>query len=87
MEAAGSCGVRPSREAELASQGWVRQFTANEPRLSEAVAEYQALGFEVHLEPFDPAARGQNGCTACFDQPEVASQFKIIYTRLAQTSK
>jgi hypothetical protein len=55
---------------------------ANEPRLSEAVEEYTALGFQVHLEPVDPAACANGpGCTACFEMPEVAAQFKIIFTR------
>lgn len=72
------------REAQLKAQGWVRQFMANEPRLGEAVEEYARLGFQVHLEPVDPAAcAGGSGCTACFQQPEVAARFKIIFTRPA----
>ncbi|BEQ16350.1 hypothetical protein [Desulfoferula mesophila] len=70
------------REAQLLAEGWVKQFMTNEPRLSEAVVEYSALGFQVHLEPVDPAAcAAQGGCTACFAAPEAAAQFKIIYTR------
>lgn len=71
-----------SREAELAAQGWTRQFLANEPRLSEAVAQYRDLGFEVHLEDVDPGgcAAGQ-GCASCFDSPSVGAQFKVIFTR------
>lgn len=54
----------------------------NEPRLGEAVEQYTALGFQVHLEPVDPAACASGtGCTACFETPEVAAQFKIIFTR------
>ena len=40
-----------SREDELEREGWTRQFTVDEPRLSEAVEMYKLLGFEVHLEP------------------------------------
>ena len=70
------------REAQLLAEGWVKQFMANEPRLGEAVEEYTALGFQVHLEPVDPAAcASESGCTACFEMPEVAAQFKIIFTR------
>ncbi|MFH1033510.1 MAG: hypothetical protein V1806_03305 [Pseudomonadota bacterium] len=70
------------RESELLAQGWKKQFMANEPRLSEAVAQYRELGFQVHLEPVDPAAcRRSSGCTACYEQPQVAEQFKIIFTR------
>ena len=42
------------REAELEKEGWSRQFTSDEPRLSEAVELYKSLGFEVHLEPIVP---------------------------------
>ncbi|MBU4563356.1 MAG: hypothetical protein KMY53_06735 [Desulfarculus sp.] len=70
------------REAQLLAQGWVKQFMSDEPRLSEMVEEYIALGFQVHLEPVDPVAcAGGSGCTACFEMPEVAAKFKIIFTR------
>lgn len=72
------------RETQLMTKGWTRQFTTDEPRLSEAVAEYQDLGLEVHLEPVDPATCAQDSeCTACFEQPEAADRFKIIFTRPA----
>ncbi|MBU1154824.1 MAG: hypothetical protein KKC30_00320 [Proteobacteria bacterium] len=70
------------REAQLLAKGWVKQFMADEPRLSEMVEEYIALGFQVRLEPVDPAACASgSGCTACFEMPEVAAKFKIIFTR------
>jgi hypothetical protein len=73
------------REAQLKSEGWTKQFMADEPRLGEASAEYRRLGFEVHLEDVDPSACQEGlGCTACFELPEVAAQFKIIFTRKAQ---
>jgi len=75
------CGVDPKRQSQLQAEGWERRTVASEPRLSEVVEEYQALGFEVHLEPFDPSAKGEGGCTVCFDSPEVAGQFKTVYTR------
>lgn len=72
----------PARHRQLIDAGWVRQFTASEPRLSEAVENYGDLGFEVHLESVDPAAcQGEGQCTACFDSPEAAQNIKIIYTR------
>ncbi|MGD8563540.1 MAG: hypothetical protein PVG03_13425 [Desulfarculaceae bacterium] len=74
--------ISPEREAELKGQGWTRQTMTNEPRLSEAVQEYRGLGFEVHLEPVNPkACESQSECTMCFDKPEVAKEFKIIFTR------
>lgn len=71
-----------SRLSELQAQGWTMQFMTDEPRLSEAVEEYQNLGFEVHLEAVDPEACAQSeGCASCFENPEVAKNFKIIFTR------
>ncbi len=76
-----SCGVAPQRLAELAAAGWERRATTNEPRLSEAVEVYRLLGFQVHLEPFDPSAKSGNGCTACFENPATAELFKTVFTR------
>ncbi len=67
-----------TRQEELEKKGWKRQFTADEPRLSEAMGEYQELGFEVLLEPINP--REMSGeCTSCL----IAScdRYKTIYTR------
>ena len=78
-----SCSAQ--RESQLKSEGWTKQFMADEPRLGEASAEYRRLGFEVLLEDVDPSACQENpGCTSCFELPEVAARFKIIFTRKAQ---
>ncbi len=80
----------PSRKEELEKDGWVMQFVAGEPRLSEAVDLYRELGFEVHLEPLPKgqecdACSGMEGheakgeCRVCFDGFE--DQYKIIFTR------
>ena len=37
-------------EEDLKRKGWVKQFTTDEPRLSEAVELYKSLGYEVRLE-------------------------------------
>lgn len=76
-----ACGVNPQHEAELAAAGWERRNTAKEPRLSEAAEGYRALGFEVHLEPFDSSAKSKGDCTACFDNPDVAKLFMTVFTR------
>jgi hypothetical protein len=34
----------------LESQGWIRQSTIGEPRLSEMVSTYERLGYEVRIE-------------------------------------
>ena len=73
--------VSKSRETELDKEGWTRQFTADEPRLSEAVELYKSLGFEVHLEPVVPDGNSAE-CTACLEV--MCSRYKIIYTRPAE---
>ena len=77
-------GVRPEREAELEAQGWRRRQAHDEPRLTELIEEYRAVGFEVLVEPFDPAGGAEGGCNLCFNQPGAASRFKVIYTRPAK---
>ena len=44
-------GIGMKREDELIAAGWERRFIACEPRLSEMVAMYKEIGFEVLLEP------------------------------------
>jgi len=64
-------------EKKLAKQGWQKQATYDEPRLSEMAETYRELGFEVHLEPFNP--ENEPGCTGCMKLTPVL--FKTIYTR------
>ena len=40
-----------TRQEELTRQGWTRQATFDEPRLSEMADMYKDIGLEVHLEP------------------------------------
>ena len=64
-------------EKKLIRQGWQKQATYDNPRLSEMVATYQEIGLEVHLEPFN--AKNEAGCSGCMQlKPEL---FKTIYTR------
>jgi hypothetical protein len=66
-----------SRKEQLKLQGWERQATYDEPRLSEMADMYAEVGLEVHLEPFHPDE--EPGCTGCMaTMPE---RFKTIYTR------
>ena len=71
------------REEELKKEGWVKQFVADEPRLSEAVETYKAIGFEVHLEPLPMDENCDIGeCRICFkENPE---RYRVIYTRPAK---
>lgn len=73
--------VNKSREAELEKEGWTRQFTVDEPRLSEAIEMYKLLGFEVHLEPVTPDENSEE-CAACLEV--LCDRYKTIYTRLAE---
>jgi hypothetical protein len=66
-----------TREEELARQGWEKQSTNDEPRLSELVETYKEIGFEIHLEPFHPDE--EPGCTECMKiSPD---NYKTIYIR------
>jgi hypothetical protein len=66
-----------TREEELTAQGWQRQVTYDEPRLSEMADLYRKIGLEVHLEPFHP--EDEKGCTGCL--AVVPDLYKTIYTR------
>ncbi len=77
-----------STKKTLEASGWIRQFVANEPRLSEAVELYTEAGFDVHLEPLpkEPVCEGCSGpedeedeCRICFEGSE--DQYKTIYTK------
>ena len=66
------------RDYELAQEGWKKQDIYDEPRLSDIIEMYEELGFEIHLEPFDP--RFETGCTKCMQADP--DKFKTVYTRL-----
>jgi hypothetical protein len=71
-----------TRADELAAQGWQRQATYDDPRLSEMVDLYREIGLEVHLEPFHP--EDQRGCIGCL--AEFPERFRTIYTRKKERS-
>jgi hypothetical protein len=56
----------------------MRQFTTDEPRLSEAVELYRSLGYEVHLEPATFNEKYEM-CKACVKAD--CQKYKTIYTR------
>ena len=68
-----------TRQEELEKKGWKRQFTIDEPRLSEAVDQYEELGFEVFLDQLDPGEMPSGECTSCLN--DSCDKFKTIYTR------
>jgi hypothetical protein len=62
---------------KLIKEGWQKQATYDDPRLSEMAEMYQEIGLEIHLEPFN--AENETGCTGCMQlMPDL---FKTIYTR------
>ena len=64
-------------EEKLISEGWQKQSTYDDPRLTELVEIYEEIGLEVHLEPFNP--QNEKGCTDCMlMMPQL---YKTIYTR------
>lgn len=67
------------REAELRAQGFTRQTTIGEPRLSELVAAYRGLGYDV--EVIEHRAEGDS-CGTCFDAgKEMGHVYGDIYLR------
>lgn len=72
------CGGGKNREEELKREGWVRQFTTDEPRLSEAVELYQSLGYEVRLEPAE-FNKENKLCKVCVQAN--CERYKTIYIR------
>jgi hypothetical protein len=66
-----------TREEKLTAQGWERQSTNDEPRLSELVQMYRDIGYEVHLEPFQPEEEA--GCSECMKM--AADSYKTIYVK------
>ncbi len=64
-------------EEKLIKEGWRKQATYDDPRLSEMVKMYEEIGLEVHLEPFN--AENESRCTGCMQlNPDL---FKTIFTR------
>lgn len=71
--------VGAGREGELLAQGWTRQTTIGEPRLSELIAAYRSLGYEV--EVIEHSTEGDD-CGTCFEAgKEMGYVFGDIYLR------
>lgn len=82
-------------EFKLAQEGWVLRTTIGEPRLSEVVDNYRAMGYDVHVEYLAPApaattkSTDDDTCTTCFDaDPQGQSQrWGSVYVRAGQPQK
>ncbi len=73
-----------AKHRELVAEGWVRRFTAEEPRLSEAVESYRMIGLEVRVEP--GALGEEQECRTCLTAPGFQDKYGTIYTRGSQES-
>jgi len=71
------------RHKKLIGEGWVRRFTAAEPRLSEMKELYESLGLETLVESF-VAEEGQE-CQSCFDVEGFENRYKTLYTKGAES--
>ncbi|MFQ5856125.1 MAG: hypothetical protein ACE5LU_10820 [Anaerolineae bacterium] len=69
--------TRRKSEEELLREGWTRRFVAAPVRLKEAVELYEAIGYEVHLEPLGP----EELQAECGDCRLAVALFRVIYTR------
>jgi hypothetical protein len=67
------------RHEELIAAGWVRRFTAEEPRLSEVKQLYESMGMEVLVEP--GMVGEEDDCKSCFSAEGFEDRYKTIYTR------
>jgi len=71
--------VLKKNRAQLESENWQRRGIFTEPRLSELVAFYRELGYDVLVRAFEPSDLAEGPCRECFLLfPE---RFKILYTR------
>ncbi len=89
---ASSCGQSDSIDPIflLQQQGWILRTTIGEPRLSEVVENYRAMGYEVHVERFGTATADTAGkadtesCTVCFDAVDKSKASQVwgsVYVR------
>lgn len=70
--------VADQSEAELVRDGWEKQTTLGEPRLSEVAQNYRSMGYEVHVQSF----RAADGCTTCFDTgQELGQEYGTVWIR------
>ena len=66
--------------------GWEKQFTCGEPRLSEATELFEAMGRDVIVENIDiQNLPGGKGCKDCY--LSCSGEIKTIWTRTKNTNK
>jgi hypothetical protein len=71
-------------EDRLLREGWRRQTTIGEPRLSEIAENYRAMGYEVHVESWQTEG---DGCTTCLDEDQATGKvLGTVYTRRSSSA-
>lgn len=65
--------VKGGKEGDLLAQGWTKQTTIGEPRLSEIAENYRQLGYEVTIVGHPTEATGDS-CNTCFSGGPDATQ-------------
>lgn len=74
--------VKEGREGELTAQGWIKQTTIGEPRLSEIAGNYRNMGYEVVIIEHTVDASEQD-CNCCYSsEAKTVQVVGDIYTRL-----
>jgi len=66
------------RGKELEKEGWIKQTTIGEPRLSEIIELYKSLGYEVRLEPVKLDELDEE-CRKCYE--DEGDKVKTVYVR------
>lgn len=75
--------IKGGKGAELEAQGWIKQTTIGEPRLSEIAENYRSLGYEVHVIEH-PVDNGGASCNTCFEAgAEIGQVYGDVYIRKA----
>ena len=75
--------VKGGKEAELLAEGWIKQTTIGEPRLTEIVDNYRLLGYEVHV--VEHREESGDGCNTCFTAgAEMGQVYGDVYIRKAK---
>ncbi len=68
--------------ARLQRAGFMRMMLIAEPRLSEFVKAYRALGYEVEVVPYEPEATGtETGCGIDSDASATSQSGGTVYVR------
>ncbi len=73
--------VQGGEEQELLAQGWTKQTTIGEPRLSEIADSYRQLGYEVRIIEHPTHAR-RDTCNTCFTAgAEIGRSYGDLFIR------